>query len=43
MKNNRINKIVNHASKLVRVLLKVWIGEQEKEKANDKGRDTEDH
>jgi len=43
MKNTRINKIVNHASKLVRELMKEWFGEQEKEKADDKGRDTEDH
>ena len=43
MKNNRINKIVNHASKLIRALMKEWIDEQEKEKTDDKGRDTEDH
>ena len=43
MRNNRINKIISHASKLVRELMKEWFGEQEKEKADDKGRDTEDH
>ena len=43
MKNNRINKIVSHAAKLVRELMKEWFGEQEKENADDKGRDTEDH
>ena len=43
MKNNRINKIVSHASKLVRELMKQWFGEEEKEQANDKGRDTGDH
>ena len=43
MKINRINKIVSHASKLVRELMKEWFGEQEEEQANDKGRDTEDH
>jgi hypothetical protein len=43
MKYNRINKIISHASKLVRELMKEWFGEQEKEKADDKGRDTEDH
>ena len=39
MKTNRINKIVSHASKLVRELLKEWIGEQEKEKPDDEKRD----
>jgi hypothetical protein len=43
MKNSRIKKIINHASKLVRELMKEWFGEQKKEKADDKGRDTEDH
>jgi hypothetical protein len=43
MKNNRINKIVTHASKLVRELMKEWFGEPVKEKPDDnKGRDTED-
>ena len=42
MKNTRINKIVSHASKLVRKLMKEWFGEEEKEQAYDKGRDTGD-
>jgi hypothetical protein len=42
MKNNRINKIVSHASKLVRELMKEWFGEKEKEKPDDQGRDTGD-
>ena len=41
MKNTRINKIVSHASKLIRELMKEWIGENDKEKPNDKGRDKE--
>ena len=41
MKNNRINKIVSHASKLVRELMKQWLGEEEKEQANDTVRDKE--
>ena len=43
MKNTRINKIVNHASKLIRALMKEWIDEQEKEKPDDKGGDTRDN
>jgi hypothetical protein len=39
MKNTRINKIVNHASKLVRELMKERFGESVKEKPNDKKRD----
>jgi hypothetical protein len=39
MKNNRINKIVIHASKLVRELMKQWFGEEEKEKPDDEKRD----
>jgi hypothetical protein len=43
MRNNCINKIISHASKLVRELMKEWFGEEEKEKPDDnKGRDTED-
>jgi len=36
MKNIRINKIVTHASKLIRELMKEWIGESEKEESRDK-------
>jgi hypothetical protein len=43
MKNNRINRIVNHASKLVRELMKEWFGEPGKEKPDEKGGDTRDH
>ena len=39
MKNTRINKIVSHASKIIRALMKEWFGEQEKEKPDDKKRD----
>jgi hypothetical protein len=39
MKINRINKIVSHASKLVRELMKEWFGEEEKEKPDDEKRD----
>ena len=43
MKNIRINKIVTHASKLVRELMKEWFGESEKEeKSHDEKRDLRD-
>ena len=43
MKNIRINKIVTHASKLIRELMKEWIGESEKEdKSHEKKRDPRD-
>jgi hypothetical protein len=41
MKNTRINKIVNHASKLVRELMKEWFGEEKKETPDDTVRDKE--
>ena len=40
MKNSRINKIVSHASKLIRELMKEWFGEHEKEKPDDESRNT---
>ena len=43
MKINRINKIVSHASKLVRELMKEWFGEEEKEKPDDESRNTGDN
>jgi hypothetical protein len=43
MKDSRINKIINHASKLIKELVKEWFGEEEKEKPDDKGGDTRDH
>lgn len=39
MKNNRINKIVSHASKLIKELVKEWFGEEEKERPIDEKRD----
>jgi hypothetical protein len=43
MKNSRIKKIINHASKLIKELVKEWIGEPGKEKPDDKGEDTRIH
>jgi hypothetical protein len=43
MHPDRIEKIIKHAGKLLKELFTELFGEQEKEKADDKGRDTEDH
>ena len=46
MDSDRISKIIKHAGKLLEVALAELLGDpekEEKEQANDKGRDTEDH
>jgi hypothetical protein len=43
MNPDRIKKIINHTGKLLKEVLTELFGEEEKEEADDKSRNTENH